>query len=422
MKVTVFDASGETELSASEFAVQLGALERPHAQPFSDLSLAALSDLSTIFMQSPLRHGAPQMVALGFWLRPAAIAQIQKQHFRPDANVRVVPRGLALHLPPANVDTLFVYSWAISFLLGNSNIVRLPSQMSPVARALVQSICEVLAKHGLQQDQVFCSYSKSSDVGAKISAMVDLRVIWGGDEKVRTVSADPILPDGLSIGFSDRTSLSVISAAGFAAQSDAGKRAVATDLFNDIFWFDQLGCGSPRALCWLGGDAHSHELFALLQDVGDKKQNAVETGVAISKFVFANEMAAIGAARNVRRVSNQMTVIDAKIHPGLLDNVHGGGVLFQCTFDDIDQLKPLLTRNVQTITHFGLDHDEFQRLAELPDGTGGYRVVPVGQALAFDVIWDGLDLVATFTRKVRIQLAAAGRDLRRGVKHDVPSL
>ena len=35
-----------------------------------------------------------------------------------------VPRGLALHITPANVDTMFLYSFAVSLLAGNLNVVR----------------------------------------------------------------------------------------------------------------------------------------------------------------------------------------------------------------------------------------------------------------------------------------------------------
>ena len=45
------------------------------------------------------------------------------------------PRGLVFHVPPANVDTIFVYSWALSALAGNSNVVRISSRSAGAADA-----------------------------------------------------------------------------------------------------------------------------------------------------------------------------------------------------------------------------------------------------------------------------------------------
>ena len=52
-----------------------------------------------------------------------------------------VPRGLAFHLPPTNVDTLFVYSLMASFLVGNLNVVRVSRNRRSEQVTL---LCEVL--------------------------------------------------------------------------------------------------------------------------------------------------------------------------------------------------------------------------------------------------------------------------------------
>src|SRR5229473_1854189 len=47
--------------------------------------------------------------------------------------VRRFPRGLVFHVPPANVDTIFVYSWALSALAGNRNVVRISPRAAGAA-------------------------------------------------------------------------------------------------------------------------------------------------------------------------------------------------------------------------------------------------------------------------------------------------
>ena len=50
----------------------------------------------------------------------------------------VFPRGNVFHLPPANVDTIFVYSWAISALAGNHNVVRISSRSAGAAEVILE--------------------------------------------------------------------------------------------------------------------------------------------------------------------------------------------------------------------------------------------------------------------------------------------
>ena len=51
---------------------------------------------------------------------------------------------IAFHVTPANVDTLFVYSWVLSLLVGNANIVRLSSRSTPVRTRILETIATVM--------------------------------------------------------------------------------------------------------------------------------------------------------------------------------------------------------------------------------------------------------------------------------------
>jgi hypothetical protein len=62
----------------------------------------------------------------------------------------------------------------------------------------------------------------------------------------------------------------------------------------------------------------------------------------------------------------------------------------------------LLDRRSQTISSFGMGTqtwtDWVQQEAALID-----RIVPLGQALQFDTVWDGQDLLRDFTRLVAVR-------------------
>lgn len=404
MSIKIHVAGKILVLSKDAFLEALKVARSSLSAPFSDHVLEILGAISKALLTAPNSRAAPQLLSLGYWLRPAAVKRLERDYLLTGPNRFTVPRGLALHLPPANVDTLFAYSWALSFLAGNINVTRLPSAPTPVTQWLIGLISSVLDQYGETDRQIFCSYEKESDFGRILSSQVDLRVIWGGDEKVKQISRDPVAPGGLSLGFPDRKSIALISVDAYS-QLDAKKKCtLAEKFYNDLFWFDQLGCGSPRVLCWLGKpERYAAEFFEHLESVIQQKDNPVEVETAISKFVFSNEMVASGIVQKATRYSNELTILDATISNELLHHVHGGGLLFQCQCESLEAIDALIDPSLQTLTYFGLSEDEIKFLPGFLGGRGGYRIVPVGEALSFGPIWDGVDLLSVFTRQIVTQ-------------------
>src|SRR5277367_1343579 len=80
-----------------------------------------------------------------FWTRRAALTKLAASFAaRVPQYALARPRGLVFHLPPQNVETVFLYSWALSYLAGNANIVRLPQAISARMRAIVDLFLERL--------------------------------------------------------------------------------------------------------------------------------------------------------------------------------------------------------------------------------------------------------------------------------------
>ena len=153
-----------------------------------------------------LRAGAH----FAFWTRRAALMKLAASFkARVPQNALARPRGLVFHLPPQNVETVFLYSWALAYLAGNANIVRLPQAIGAQMRAIVDLFLEKLEAAG-DPSQFFVHYSSQGDLGAKISALSDARVVWGGDTKValfapcRCATAES--RSGSAIGFPSRRS------------------------------------------------------------------------------------------------------------------------------------------------------------------------------------------------------------------------
>ncbi len=394
-----------TPINAQDLIAHVAAMTYQSRQPLSDTLLAMLADISRTILRDPVSRRVPQYVALGYWLRSAALNQLKNEMVASTKpGMLRIARGVSLHLPPTNVDTIFVYSWAMSVLAGNANIVRLSDSLSPDTEWLVNTIAKTVADHGEAYRQIFCTYPYGGDIERTISQHCDLRMIWGGDAKVATVSATPIRPDGLSVGFPDRKSLAIISTHAYADADENARDALAVQFYNDLFWFDQMGCGSPRLLIWVGSTpAQSDDFYARLGKIVTARKFAVETGVAIEKLVFGNNLLADGISEKQTVYSNELTVCRVTDPDSALNRTQGGGFLCEWHISDLSEIPPIITRVIQTITHFGFSDSALHILGTGIAGRGGYRIVPIGQALQFDTVWDGVDLFEHMTRKIIVR-------------------
>jgi len=144
------------------------------------------------------------------------------------------------------------------------------------------------------------------------------------------------------------------------------------------------------------------EFMNILSEAAKRKVKPVDMGTDIQKFVRANELVSSGSAESAVRYSNYLTAVNCAVGVDAISVVQGGGFLMQSHVPAIDHLSALVKRDVQTITYFGFDGDEKAAIANIFGGRGGYRIVPIGQALNFDTIWDGMDLPRHFSREVVI--------------------
>lgn len=355
----------------------------------------------------------PEAVALGFWMRPTAVSRLRDrfQASLPPGQL-VVPRGLAFHITPANVDTLFVYSWALSLLIGNLNIVRLSSRSTEVRTRLLEVIADVFQQRDmatLARRNRFILTDHDESALRTLSAASDVRVVWGGDATVEHFRGLPIPVRGRDVLFPDRHSLAILDAGTVAGLDEVGMGSLAERFFDDAFWFDQAACSSPRLLVWRAAtETERTELAvrrfrdAVLATLG-RRRYEVETGVAINKMAFATGVAARTDGVLVESVANEVTWVRL---PGLADYDRencGGGLFFEVVSHDLAaDLVALVTSRDQTVTTYGLGAEELRQLASAINGRGVDRFVPVGRALAFDATWDGADLLAEFSRRVVI--------------------
>jgi hypothetical protein len=250
-------------------------------------------------------------------------------------------------------------------------------------------------------------YGHEREISAAISAAADVRIIWGGDETVRTIRAIPVGPQCKEITFPDRYSFAVLDAAKYLALDEAARAKIAEQFYNDTFWFDQMACSSPRVVVWCGtvDDARRAGMtfFAQLREQVGRKGYALDAGARLNKFTFACRSILDRNAAEYEEWGSAITVLRLD-EDRLLSREHcGGGLLFQAHLPRLQDLTPSILRRDQTLTYFGFGADELREFALGLNGRGVDRIVPVGQALNFEHRWDGYDLFYELTRQVVIR-------------------
>ena len=395
----------EEKVDEDALLTKLDAARQQLAAPFASERVDLVAGVAETLL-GPRRSTASGPAAhFAFWTRRAALAKIAANFAaRVPQHALARPRGLVFHLPPQNVETVFLYSWALSYLAGNANIVRLPQAISARMRAIVDLFLERLEAQG-DESQLFVHYPSQGDLGAKISARSDARVVWGGDAKVALFAPLPLRNGGKSIWFGDRFSFSTINGAALAALDNAALRALAKKLHNDIFVFDQMACSSPHALYVVGeAAAHSAAVRRLLDASaleGTMDDPAGRVGHAIGKMTAAFYVAANGRASSVHWRNPQLTSVVASA-PQRQDMRVGGGFLSVVFVPSLSEVAGFIRESDQTITYFGWERGEIETIAASRAGPGVSRWAPIGTALDFDFIWDGYDIPFELTRLIRV--------------------
>jgi hypothetical protein len=404
-EVIAYRAGAEAPIGENALMAKLEAARQHLAAPFAPERVELVASVAETLL-GPKRPAASGPIAhFAFWTRRAALIKLAASFkARIPENTLARPRGLVFHLPPQNVETIFLYSWALAYLAGNANIVRLPNEISAAMRAIVDLFLARLEAQG-EPSQSFVHYPSESDLGAKISALSDARVVWGGDAKVALFAPLPLRNGGKAIWFGDRLSFSTIRGAALGELDDKALRALARRLHNDVFVFDQMACSSPHAL-YVVGEAEAHwpavkrllDASALEWTMDDPRARA---GHAIGKMTAAFYAAGTGRASSVNWQNTNLTSVVASA-PERQEIRVGGGFLSVVFIPSLAEVTSFIRESDQTITYFGWERGEIEKVAASRAGPGVARWAPIGTALDFDFIWDGYDIPFELTRLVRI--------------------
>lgn len=374
--------------------------EQTLLESFDPTVRAFCHHLSEALLRHPEARQHPELAALGFWLRDSHLLQLQLQFGDAPRGRSHRPVGLVMHFTPANVDTMFVYSWICSLLMGNTNLVRLSSEDSAVKSLLLQVLNTLFERPehaGLAERNVFVSYPRDDDVASELSIQADARVIWGGDDAVQAIRRLPCKPRCRDIPFADRYSAALING---DAITESDVESLADRLWRDIHPYQQMACSSPRVVFWLGTDQYLEVLWGRLNRKAMDEQ--AEVIRRTEHLVLSQTLQARGDSLGPS-LEGVVSFIPVQTFSADLMALHPGqGICYLVPVTSLDHLGELDDR-CQSLGYWGVRREDLEAWVNEAPGGPLDRIVPIGRALDFSPAWDGFELFGLLSRTTVIQ-------------------
>ena len=370
----------------------------PALVPFTDTIVDFLNDVSREVMQDSRSKAYSDIITFAFWIRKGSVLKLKERFNRAGF---YLGKGVAFHIAPSNVPVNFAYTLAAGLLCGNANVVRVPSKDFPQVFIIIDALNRVLLKYEILRPYVLCvRYSRDKAINDFFSSIADVRIIWGGNQTISELRKSELPPRTGDITFADRYSLAVIDSESYLAIGD--KNRVAEDFYNDTYFTDQNACTSPKIIIWTGKRINeAKELFwATVHKLVENKYS-FQTIQGVNKLTKAYLVAVRNPGVKVVQHDDNL-IIRVKVYEitnELMDFRDNSGYFYEYDSKDILDIIPLCNdKRCQTIAYIG---NKNVLLPLIKAGIKGIdRVVPMGQTMDFDLIWDGYELFAYLTRRV----------------------
>lgn len=372
---------------------------------FDELVSEFLDEFSKKILEDNSAKKYGDLIAFAFWIRKKRILRIKNFFF---SKLPRLGRGLAFHITPSNVPLNFAYSFVISLLSGNNNIVRVTNKnynQNILFFKIIKKLFEIKKFKPIMQNNLFIKYSYNENITKYLSSICDCRIIWGSDKTVNEIRKLEIKPSCVELVFADKYSLSIINLNSISKLSKKKIDNLVLNFFNDAFLFNQKSCTSPHLIIWTGKKNRNYEVFwENLHNLilNNKIFNPSEKEIfdRYNKFCeFSSSEKNIKSA-NINSNFYRMTL--SRLPEDLTELRHGHGFFFEFFSNNYQKIMEKMNSKVQTVTYFGLKKDFLKKVVENYKPKGINRVVPVGRASEFNENWDGYDLIRSLSKIIEL--------------------
>lgn len=377
----------------------------PALPPFAPQAEEFLADLSAALLRDRAAQAYPEIAAFAFFCRRANLRAMRREYDDLDCRLG---RGLVFHIAPGNVPMNFAYSLVSALLAGNASVVKAPSK----AFAQVTITCDTMqtlldTNHPTLKPYVgVIEYPhERQEITEAFSAACDARVIWGGDETIRRVRQAELPPRAFDLTFADRWSLAVLDAGAVLRMPEAELSELAKGFTNDTYLYGQNACTSPRLCCWTGESAAREAAKARFWNAVHREASArytLDPVAAVDKLTELYRAAVLlGDVRREQTADNLLTRIHLQtLCPDIMEIHCAGGCFLEYDLADLSELLPVLTPKTQTVACAGIEPSAIREFVRESGVKGADRIVCIGHTMDYSLVWDGIDLVRTLSRKL----------------------
>lgn len=372
--------------------------------PFSDDVIEFLNALSSALMKDRMSRLYPDVITFAYFCRRSNLQKLKAKYVR-DGELRL-GRGVLFHIAPSNVPINFGYSLVAGLLAGNANVVRVSSKQFPQVDVIIAHLHALMASGEYNEVAgriVLVRYDRTSEASAYFSSFANVRVIWGGDETIRTIRQNAIPARSFDVCFADRYSIAAIRPEMILNISEQEMKQLAEAFYNDTYLFDQNACSAPHIVFWVSSNneavSEAKEKFwnAVHEYVSAKYQ--LQAVMSVDKLTAFYRQSVCMDIKREPMPDNVVVRADLKVVPSNIDDFRCAcGYFSENTINNLNEIAPIISIKYQTLGYYGFSKDELVDFVVGNRFLGLDRIVPIGETTSFDLTWDGYNLIDTFTR------------------------
>lgn len=386
-------------------------------------AIVALLDSAGRNMASEECAGIEGIAFLSSWLRRNSLGKVLRMNFGnllpaldgateiEGTPLQAAPRGLVCHWVSGNVPTLAMFSWVLATLARNASILRVPQESREVVKALFRAVDGATAEYeGVKYDGgsllartvVLHFPSENARLGEAMSMVADARVIWGGSEALRAITAYPRMDHCEDVIFGPKFSLGVVDRA--TLQDENARRAALRALVRDAVLFDQAACSSPQVVFLESTTTELEQLADLVEEefaAASRRfpKRSIQPYVA-TLILRTRAQYGLQADTSVRAPNDLSYTLLLESGAHLRDALQSRS-LFLNAVEDIMQVVPLLSPKIQTIGVAIADPSKRAAFVGAAALRGVARCVQPGMMNNYEVPWDGMLPVSRLVRWCR---------------------